>query len=100
MKLVQLLLTLFLLPGLPLFQIDQAVDFDWVVSENSLVIKSEMYSHLVNENVCSNPKPSSVFLNKLAILFQWKNPLSILLFYFQGASPFWRPPPLFHASIF
>jgi len=39
MKWIQFLLILFLLPGLPLFQIDQAIDIEWLVCENSLVIK-------------------------------------------------------------
>jgi len=96
MKLVQFLLTLFLLPGLPLFQIDQAVDIEWLVCENSLVIKSEMNGPSVDQNVCSNPKPPSAFLDQLKPLFQVKNPSSILLSYFQGDSRFSRPPPHSH----
>ncbi len=93
MKLVQLLLILFLLPGLPLFQIDKAIDIEWLVCENSLVIKSEMNGPSVNHNMCSNPKPPSIFLNQLKIFLQLKNPLSVLLSYFEGASLFSRPPP-------
>lgn len=99
MKWIQFLLTLLLLPGLPLFQIDQAIDIEWLVCENSLVIKSEMDGPSVNQNMYSNPKPPSVFLNQLKIFFQSKNPLSVLLSYFQGTSPFWRPPPRFHPSL-
>jgi hypothetical protein len=96
MKWIQFLLILFLLPGLPLFQIDQAIDIEWLVCENSLVIKSEMNGPSVDQNMCFNPKPPSAFLNQLKTFFQLKNPLSILLSYFHGTSPFWRPPPRFH----
>jgi len=96
MKGIQFLLILFLLPGLPLFQIDQAIDIGWLVCENSLIIKSEMNGHSVDQNVCFNPKPPSVFLDQLKPLFQVKNPSSILLSYFQGDSRFSRPPPYSH----
>ncbi len=99
MKLVQFLLIFFLLPGLPLFQIDQAVDFDWVVCEHSLVIKSEVNNFSVDQNVYTNPKLPSVFRNQSKTFLQLKDPLSTLPFYFQGTSPFWRPPPRFCASI-
>jgi hypothetical protein len=96
MKGIQFLLILFLLPGLPLFQIDQAVDIEWLVCENSLVIKSEMNGPSIDQNLCFNSKPPSSFLNQVKIFFQSKNPLSVLLSYFQGTSPFWRPPPGFN----
>ncbi len=99
MKLVQFLLILFLLPGLPLFQIDQAVDFDWVVCEHSLVIKSEVNNFPFDQNMCTNLKPPSVFLNQSKTFLQLKDPLSTLLSYFQGTSPFWRPPPRFHPPL-
>jgi hypothetical protein len=96
MKGIQFLLVLFLLLGLPLFQIDQAVDIDWLVCENSLVIKSEINSPSVDQDLCFNSKALSSFLNQVKIFFQLKNLLSILPSYFQGTSPFWRPPPRFH----
>jgi hypothetical protein len=96
MKGIQFLLILFLLPGLPLFQIDQAVDIEWLVCENSLVIKSEMNDPSIDQNLCFNSKPPSSFLNQVKIFFQLKNLLSVLLSYFQGTSPFWRPPPGFN----
>jgi hypothetical protein len=99
MKGIQFLLILFLLPGLPLFQIDQAVDIEWLVCENSLVIKSEMNDPNVDHNLWFDSKPSSSFLNQVKIFFQLKNPLSVLLSYFQGTSPFSRPPPRFHPSL-
>src|SRR5512139_655781 len=100
MKLVQFLLVLFLLPGLPLFQIDQAIDIEWLVCENSLVIKSEMNGPSVDQNLCFNPKPASAFLNQSRAFFQLKNPLSVLLSYFEGASLFSRPPPQCHPFLF
>jgi len=99
MKGLQSLLILFLLPGLPLFQMDQAVDIEWLVCENSLVIKTEMNSSFVDENLCYDSKPPSTFLDQSKTFFQLKNSLSILLSYFQGTSPFWRPPPIFHPSL-
>ncbi len=96
MKLVQFLLVLFLLPGFPLFQIDQAIDIEWLVCENSLVIKSETNGPSVDQNVCFNPKPPSAFPNQLKAFFQTEDSLSVLLSYFQAASLFSRPPPYSH----
>jgi hypothetical protein len=93
MKWTQFLLILFLLLGLPLFQMDQAVDIDWVVCENFLVTKSEMNDPSIDQNLCFDLKPSSSFFNQVKFLFQLKNPLSVLLSYFQGIIPFQRPPP-------
>ncbi len=95
MKWIQFLLILFLLPGLPLFQIDQAIDIEWLVCENSPVIKSEMNDLSIDQNLWFDLKPSSYFFNQVKFLFQLKNSLSVLLSYFQGTSPFWRPPPGF-----
>jgi hypothetical protein len=96
MKRIQFLLILFLLPGLPLFQIDQAVDIAWLVCENSLVIKLEMEGPLADQNLWFSLEPPSSIFNQVKSFFQLKNPLSILLSYSQGTSPFWRPPPGFH----
>jgi hypothetical protein len=99
MKGIQFLLILFLLPGLPLSQIDQVIDFDWLVCENSLVIKSEMNDPNIDHNLWIDSKPSSSFLNQVKLFFLLKNPLSVLLSYFQGTSPFCRPPPSLHPSL-
>jgi hypothetical protein len=96
MKWIQFLLILFLLPGLSLFQMDQAIDIDRSVSENSLVIKSEMNDPSIDQNVWFDLKPPPYFFNQVKFFFQLKSPLSILLSRFRGASPFWRPPPIFH----
>ena len=61
MKGIQFLLILFLLPGLPLFQIDQAVDIEWLVCENSLVIKSEMNDPNIDQNYMVRFKTSIFF---------------------------------------
>jgi hypothetical protein len=95
MKGIQFLLILFLLPGLPLFQIDQAIAIEWLVCENSLVIKSEINGPFIDHHLCFDSKPPASSLNQVKIFFQLKNPLSVLLSYFQGTSPFWRPPPGF-----
>jgi len=97
MKWFQSLLILFLLLGFLLFQIDQTIDIDWLVCENSLIIKSEWNDPCKKESKITSLwfdlKPSSSFFNQVKFFFQLKNPLSVLLSYFQGTSPFWRPPP-------
>jgi hypothetical protein len=93
MKWIQFLLILFLLPGLPLFQMDQAVDIEWLVCESSLITKSEMNDPSIDQNLWFDLKPSSYFFNQVKSFFQLKNPLSALIYYFKGFSPFWRPPP-------
>jgi hypothetical protein len=98
MKWIQFLLILFLLPGLPLFQMDQAIDIDRSVGENSFVTKPEMNDPSVDQNLWFDLKPSSYFFNRVKSFFQLKSPLSILLSHFQGMSPFWRAPPVFHPS--
>jgi hypothetical protein len=93
MKGIQFVIILFLLPVLPLFQMDQAVDIDWLVCENSLITKSEIDDPSVDQNYWFDLTPPSSFFNQVKFSFQRKHPLSVLLFYFQGTSPFWRPPP-------
>jgi hypothetical protein len=95
MKWIQFLLTLFLLPSLPLFQMDQAIDIEWLVCESSLITKSEMSDSSFDQNLWFDSQPSSSFFNQIQIIFQLKKPLSAILSYFQGTSPFWRPPPGF-----
>ena len=95
MKWIQFLLTLFLLPSLPLFQVDQAVDIEWLVCENSFITKSGVDDPSFDQNLWFDAKPPSSFLNQVKSFFQLKNPLSALPSYFQGSSPFWRPPPGF-----
>ena len=93
MKGIQFLLILFLVPGLPLFQIDQAVDIAWLIWENSLVVKLEMRGPLADQDLSFDVEPPSCVFNHVKSFFQLKNPLSVLHSYFQGPSPFWRPPP-------
>ena len=95
MKRIQFLLILFLLPGLPLFQMDQAIDIEWLVSENSLITKSEINDPSIDHNLWFESKPPFSFSNQVNFFFQLKNPLSALPSYFQGTSPFWRPPPVY-----
>jgi hypothetical protein len=100
MKGIQFLLILFLLPGLPLFQMDQAVDIEWLVCESSLITKSEMNDPSIDQNLWFDLKPSSSFFNQVKFLFQLKNSLSVLLSFFQGILPFQRPPPYSSLSSF
>jgi len=96
MKWIQFLLILFLVPGLPLFQVDQAIDIAWLVCENSLIMKLEMEGPLADQNLWFSLEPPSSIFNQVKSSLQLKNPLSILLSYSHGTSPFWRPPPGFH----
>jgi len=91
---IPFLLILFLVPGLPLFQMDQAVDIAWLVWENSVVVKLEIGGPLVDQNLSLNMEPPSCIFNRGKSFFQLKNPLSVLPSYFQAPSPFWRPPPV------
>jgi len=100
MKWIQFLLILLLLPGLPLFQMDQAIDIDWLVCEDSLVTKSEMDDPSVDQNLRFDLEPPSPFHNQVKFFFQLETLSSILLSHFHGTSPFWRPPPIFHSSLF
>jgi hypothetical protein len=101
MKWFQSLFILFLLSALPLFQMDQAVDIDWLVCGSSLVIKSEEVNDpSIDQNVWFDLRPTLISFNHVNFFFQLRNPLSVLLSYFQGTSPFYRPPPIFHPSLF
>ena len=95
MKCIQFLLILFLLPGIPLFQVGQAVDIDWLVCENALVTISEMNDPSIDQNFWFDLKPLSHFLNQANFFIKLKTPSFVLLSYLQGTSPFWRPPPVF-----
>jgi len=99
MKWIQFLVIIFWLPGLPLFQMDQAIDTNWLICDNSLVIKLE-YSDIYTEK-CFWFDSISIFslFNQMRFTFQVKNPLSLLFSYLRGTSPFWRPPPSFHPSL-
>jgi len=94
-----ILFILFLLPSVPLFQMDQAIDINWLICENSIVTKSEMNDPCIDQNLWFDLKPSSYFFNRVIFFFQLKNPLSVLISFFQGASSFCRPPPNFHPSL-
>jgi hypothetical protein len=96
MNWVQFLIIPFLLLGFPLFQMDQVIDINWLICENSIIIKSEMNGPSIDQNLCFDSKPLSSFFNQVKFLFQSKNSLPILLSYFQGTSPFCRPPPSYH----
>jgi hypothetical protein len=76
---------------------DQAVDIDWLVSEDSFIIKSEWSDLCEKEfkftSLAFDLGSPSSFLRQIDFFFQLKNPLPVLLSYFQGTSPFWRSPP-------
>ena len=93
MKWFQFLLIFLLLIGFPLSQIDQAIDIDWLVCENSIITKLEINQPSIDQNLLFDLNSPSSFFNQVKSFFQLKNPSSILLSYFLETSPFWRPPP-------
>ncbi len=92
MKWIQFLLILFLLPGLPLFQMDQAVDIEWLVCENSLVIKSEINGPFIDHHLCFNSKPPSSFFNQVKISLPTEEPFICFTFLFSGDLSFLETP--------
>jgi hypothetical protein len=95
MKWIQFLLILFLLIGFPLFQMDQVIDTNWLICDNSLVIKSEYNDTCTDKCLWFDSSSPPRFFNRMRFIFQMKNPLSVLFSFLQGTSPFWRPPPAF-----
>jgi hypothetical protein len=93
MKWIQSLLILILLLGFPLFQLDQIVDIEWLVCENSLAIKSEQGYPCTSKCLWHDFEPIPSLFNRIDFVFQLKNPLSVLYSTFQRTTPFWRPPP-------
>ena len=59
---IQFLLILFLLPGLPLFQMDQAADNTWSVCEYSLFVRLEIEGPLADQNLSLYLDPPSCTL--------------------------------------
>jgi len=95
MNWIWFLLIPFLLLGFPLYQIDQAVDIEWLVCEDSLFPKFKVNQPSIDLNLWFDSTPRSFSINQSKAFFQLKDPLSFLLSYFEGTSPFWRPPPGF-----
>lgn len=93
MKWVQFPLILFLSLDLPLFETDQAIGTDWLICEGTVVIKSEKDDSSINPDLWFDLKLSSYSFNRVKSFFQLKSYLPTWLSHFQGASPFWRPPP-------
>jgi hypothetical protein len=93
MKWIQSLLILLIFLYFPLFQLDQVVDIKWLVSEDSLAIKSEDGGPFTSKCLWHGFKPIPSLFNRISFVFQLKNPLSVLYSSFQRTTPFWRPPP-------
>jgi hypothetical protein len=85
---------LFLFVGFPLFQSDQPIAWECLVSDNSLIIKSGSDSPLDETLGPDSKKTVPNFLSLIRFISQVKNPLSVLTIFSQGTSPFWRPPPI------
>jgi hypothetical protein len=93
MNWIRFLLLLFLFLGFHLFQMDQAIDIDWLVCEDSLITKFKVDQPSIDLNLWFDSIPGSSSFKQSEASFQLRNPLSFLLPYFQGASPFLRSPP-------
>jgi hypothetical protein len=84
---------LFLFVGFPLFQSDQPIEWECLVCDNSL-IKSASDSSLDETLGPDSKKTVPSLLSLIRFISQVRNPLSVLNSFSQGASPFWRPPPI------
>jgi hypothetical protein len=93
MKWIQSILIIFLLLGVPFFEMDQIVDNGWLVCENSLGIKSEYKGPWTSRSLWYDFEPMSSLFNRVSFVSQLKNPLSVLYSSFQRTTPFSRPPP-------
>ncbi|HSB05417.1 MAG TPA: hypothetical protein VLK23_09490 [Thermodesulfobacteriota bacterium] len=93
MKWIQFPFFLFLVAGVSLFQCDQTIDWEWLICDNSLIIKSDGDLSLDGALEPDSKKTVLSFSPNIQFISQLKNPLSVLHRFFQGTSPFWRPPP-------
>jgi hypothetical protein len=93
MKWIRFLFFLFFLVGFHLFQSDQPIEWAWLACDNSLIIKSGSDSPLDKTLESDSKKTVSSLFVLIRFISQVKNPLSVSRF-FQGTSPFWRPPPI------
>jgi len=94
MKWTQSLLILVLLLGFPLFQADQITDIEWVICEKCFAVKSEDGDTHATNCLWYDSEPEPSLFNRIGLVFQLKNPLSVLYSSFQKATPFWKPPPV------
>jgi len=99
MRWIQSLLVLFLLPGLPLFQMDQAIDIEWLICENSSITKSEINGPFVDQSLCFGSKPELPLFDQIRFNFQSGDFFSGMFIFFKGTSNFNRSPPRFHPSL-
>ena len=93
MKWIQILLILFLLPNLPLFQTDQDIAIDGLFFEDALLTKSEKDDSSIDSDLWFDLRIASYSYNRVKSFFQLRSCFSPLLSRFQGVFPFWRPPP-------
>jgi hypothetical protein len=93
MKWVQRVIIFILFLGFPFLQCDQTLDWDWLVCDNLVVIKMDTDSPLDEAFQGGSIKVVPVFSGPPHPISQIENPLSVWHGFFQGTSPFWRPPP-------
>jgi len=93
MNWIRFLLILFLASGFSLFQLDQVIDFDWLVSDNSLSEEINDRGLSEDKDLRFYEKPISGLREQFNTICQLKNPLSALFPFFWGTAPFLRPPP-------
>jgi hypothetical protein len=93
MNWIRFLLIFFLVSGFSLFQMDQVIDLDWLVCDNSL--SEEINDQGLGEDKDSqfDEKPISNLREQFNTICQLKNPLSVLFPFFWGTAPFLRSPP-------
>jgi hypothetical protein len=93
MKWILFPIFLFLLLSFPLFQCDQPIELECLPCDNSLMINSG--SAPLDETLGPDSKKTVPSLFSLIrFISQVKNPLSVFNIFFQGTSPFRRPPPI------
>jgi hypothetical protein len=83
----------FLLVVVPVFQYDQTIDWAWLICDNSLIIKSDGDLSLDRALGPCSEKTDPTFRASIRFISLLKHPLSVSHGFFQGTSPFWRPPP-------
>ncbi len=93
MKWILFVLILSLSPNLPLFQTEQAIGIDWLICKDAAFTKSEKEDSSIDPDGWFDVKLLSSSFNRAKPFFRLKNQFSFLLSHFQGASPFWEPPP-------
>ena len=95
MNWIRFLLIFLLAFGFGLSQMDQVVDLDWLVSDNSLREEIDNQDLREDEGSQFDKKPISSLRVRFNRICQLKNPLSALFPFFWATVLLRRPPPGF-----